>query len=174
MILSQLKIGDCPCLVIHPIYRIKTGFLRCILRRLTQSGIYRIRLRANTGRYHLPWQDFGDIHHYTSFFLHYIQASANCPYPQRTSAKVKCSITSGSGLRSVEEFPPATFGSVPLAALFLYFLSFALPFKRTRTPSFWQLLRQPYVHVPLFLLPAVSLPQLLASVFRASSPVLSA
>ena len=50
MILSQVKIiGDCPCLVIHPIYRIKTGFLRCILRRLTQSGIYRIRLRANTG-----------------------------------------------------------------------------------------------------------------------------
>ena len=36
MILSQVKIiGDCPCLVIHSIDRIKTGFLSCILRCLT-------------------------------------------------------------------------------------------------------------------------------------------
>ena len=36
MILSQVKIiGDCPCLVIHSIDRIKTGFLSCILRCFT-------------------------------------------------------------------------------------------------------------------------------------------
>ena len=70
MILSQVKIiGNCPCLVIHPIYRIKTGFFRCVLRCLTQRGIYRIRLRVNAGRYHLPYRIHGDIHHYTSFFL---------------------------------------------------------------------------------------------------------
>ena len=49
------------------------------------------------------------------------------------------------------------------------------PEKTHRTPSFWQLLRQPYVHVPLFLLPVVSLLQLFPlPFFPASSPVLSA